>query len=62
LFHDDASAEEADAGDNVGDDLGRSGIAVEMHPDVYERRRANRDQDMSPQSAAALPVLALGPD
>jgi putative tryptophan/tyrosine transport system substrate-binding protein len=30
LFHDDARSEEADAGDNVGDDLGRSGIAVEM--------------------------------
>jgi hypothetical protein len=33
-----------------------------MHPDVYECRRADRDEDMRPQSTAALPVLALSPD
>jgi hypothetical protein len=43
LFEDNASAEETYARDDVGDDLGRSGITVEMHPDVYECRRADRD-------------------
>lgn len=43
LLHDDASAEEADARDDIGDDLGRSGIAVETHPDIDEGRRADRD-------------------
>jgi hypothetical protein len=33
-----------------------------MRPDVYECRRADRDQDMGPQSAAALPLLALRPN
>jgi hypothetical protein len=33
-----------------------------MHPDVYEGSRADRNKDMGPQSAAALPVLALGSD
>jgi hypothetical protein len=33
-----------------------------MHPDIYECRRADRDKDMGPQPAAALPVLALSPD
>ena len=34
LLHDHAGAEEADAGDDIGDDLGRAGIAVEMHADI----------------------------
>jgi hypothetical protein len=61
LLEDDASAQKAYAGDNVGDDLGRAGIAIEMHPDIYEGCRADRDKDMGPQPAA-LPVLALRPD
>jgi hypothetical protein len=34
----------------------------EWRPDVYEGSRADRNKDMDPQSAAALPILALGPD
>jgi hypothetical protein len=33
-----------------------------VHPDIYEGCRADRDKDMGPQPAAALPVLALRPD
>jgi hypothetical protein len=33
-----------------------------MHPDIYEGRRANRNKEVGPQPAAALPVLALRPD
>jgi hypothetical protein len=33
-----------------------------MHSDVDECRRANRDQDMRAEPAAALTVLALSPN
>ena len=38
------------------------GAYQDVDTDVYECRRADRDKDMGPQPAAALPVLALSPD
>ena len=60
LLHDDAGAEKADAGYDVGDDLRGAGVAVEMHSDIDEGRRADGDQHVRAQTAAALPVLPLG--
>ena len=62
MLHDDTGAEKADAGDNVGDNLGRAGIAIEMHADVDEGSCAHGDQHMRAQAAAALAVLALSPN
>jgi hypothetical protein len=33
-----------------------------MHSDINERSGADRDKDMGPQPAAALPILSLRPD
>ena len=62
MLHDDAGAKKADAGDHVGDNLGRAGIAIEMHADVDEGCRAYGHQHMRAQTAAALAVLALSPN
>ena len=62
LFHNDAGAEETDAGDHVGDDLRGAGVTVETHADVDEGRGADRHQHMGAQAAAALPKLPFRPD
>jgi hypothetical protein len=62
LLHDHAGTEEADARHHVGDDLGSAGIAIEVLADVHKSGSAHRHQHMGAQAAAALAVLALGPD
>src|SRR5271170_2212129 len=62
LLHDDAGAEEADAGNDVGRDLRRAGIAIEVHAKRDERGGADGDQHIGAQSGAALPPLPLRAD
>jgi len=62
LLHDDAGAEEADAGDDISRELRRPLAAVEMHAERHEGRCADSDEDIGAQARAALAPLALGAD
>ena len=62
LLHDHAGAEEADAGDHVGDHMHAAGDAVEAHAEVDEGGGAHRHQHVGPQPARPLPVLPFGAD
>ncbi|KAG0922985.1 hypothetical protein G6F32_014438 [Rhizopus arrhizus] len=57
-----AVAEEADAGDHVGDHPHRLGTAGDAHAQVDEGSGAHRDQHVGAQAGGALPVLAFGAD
>ena len=57
-----AGSEESYPRDHIGDDLGGTWIAVEMHTNVDKRRSTNRDQGISPQSAGSLPILTFSTD
>ena len=62
LLHDDAGAEETDAGDDIGDHPHRAFGAGQMHREIDEGGRADRDQYIGAQTGGALPVLPLGAD
>jgi hypothetical protein len=62
LLHDDAGAEETDAGNHIRDDLRGAGVTVQMHADVDEGGGAHGHQHMRAQAAAALAVLPFGAD
>lgn len=64
--HDDASAEEADAGDDVGDDVEGAGIAavefVEADGNIDEEGGADTDEDVGAKAGGALADLAFVAD
>ena len=62
LFHDDAGAEEADAGHDVGRYLRRAGISIQVHAERDERGGADGDQHIGAQAGAALSPLPLRAD
>jgi hypothetical protein len=58
---DDTGAEEPHTGHHISDDLGRPGVAVEVHPDVYERGGSDSHQCVRSQPPLVA-VLPFGPD
>lgn len=62
LFEDDARAEKADAGDDIGSDLGRARLPINSHPQGDERGGAHGDKHVGPQARAPLPPLAFRAD
>ena len=62
LLHDDAGAEEADAGDDIGGDLGRAWGPLTRTPSVTKDGRADRDQHIGAKARVALPILPLRAD
>jgi hypothetical protein len=60
IFHDGACSQEADPGDYVSDDLGRSGS--DRQSEVDEGRCSEADQSIGSQAGRALPPLAFRTD